>query len=413
MKLIRNFTRLTPAQRHAYFAALGGWTLDAFDFFIFILCLDAISSNFRTTIQAVAFGITLTLAMRPVGALVFGWMAEKYGRRPVLMLNVLSYALIELATAFSPNLAVLLALRAAFGFAMGGEWGVGAALAFETLPAQGRGFFSGLLQEGYVLGFLLAAALSRLLFSVVGWRGMFVIGAAPALFVLYIRRGVAESPAWLAGRHRRHASLAQLWRIVRANVLLLLYMMVLMAFFNAFSHGSQDLYKPFLLKQLHLGNATADDLIMVMNVGALLGGICFGSLSERIGRRKAVALAAVLSLPVIPLWTYAPTVPLLALGAFLMQFMVQGAWGIVPAHLNELSPPGVRAVLPAFAYQFGNFAMALLAPVQAGIAERHGNDYASMLAWTLGIVTVSLALVTLAGREARNVAMTDSSGVHD
>ncbi len=409
MKLIRNFTRLTPAQRHAYFAALGGWTLDAFDFFIFILCLDAISSNFRTTIQAVAFGITLTLAMRPVGALVFGWMAEKYGRRPVLMLNVLSYALIELATAFSPNLAVLLALRAAFGFAMGGEWGVGAALAFETLPAQGRGFFSGLLQEGYVLGFLLAAALSRLLFSVVGWRGMFVIGAAPALFVLYIRRGVAESPAWLAGRHRRHASLAQLWRIVRANVLLLLYMMVLMAFFNAFSHGSQDLYKPFLLKQLHLGNATADDLIMVMNVGALLGGICFGSLSERIGRRKAVALAAVLSLPVIPLWTYAPTVPLLALGAFLMQFMVQGAWGIVPAHLNELSPPGVRAVLPAFAYQFGNFAMALLAPVQAGIAERHGNDYAWMLAWTLGIVAVALTVATLLGKEAKSAVLASIS----
>ena len=347
--------------------------------------------------------------MRPVGALVFGWMAEKYGRRPVLMLNVLSYALIELATAFSPNLAVLLALRAAFGFAMGGEWGVGAALAFETLPAQGRGFFSGLLQEGYVLGFLLAAALSRLLFSVVGWRGMFVIGAAPALFVLYIRRGVAESPAWLAGRHRRHASLAQLWRIVRANVLLLLYMMVLMAFFNAFSHGSQDLYKPFLLKQLHLGNATADDLIMVMNVGALLGGICFGSLSERIGRRKAVALAAVLSLPVIPLWTYAPTVPLLALGAFLMQFMVQGAWGIVPAHLNELSPPGVRAVLPAFAYQFGNFAMALLAPVQAGIAERHGNDYAWMLAWTLGIVAVALTVATLLGKEAKSAVLASIS----
>ena len=238
---------------------------------------------------------------------------------------------------------------------------------------------------------------------------MFVIGAAPALLVLYIRRGVAESPAWLAGRHRKRASMVQLWRIARTNVLLLLYMIVLMAFFNAFSHGSQDLYKPFLLKQLRLGNATADDLIMIMNVGALLGGICFGSLSERIGRRKAIALAAVLSLPVIPLWTYAPSVPLLALGAFLMQFMVQGAWGVVPAHLNELSPPGVRAVLPAFAYQLGNLAMALLAPVQAGIAERHGNDYAWMLAWTLGIVAVTLTLVTLAGPEARSLELSESA----
>lgn len=405
MRVFTRFARLTGPQRHAYFAALGGWTLDAFDFFIFIVCLDAISSDFHTTIQAVAFGITLTLAMRPVGALVFGWLAEKYGRRPVLMLNVLSYAVIELATAFAPDLAVLIALRAAFGFAMGGEWGVGAALAFETLPAEGRGFFSGLLQEGYVLGFLLAAAVSRLLFAVVGWRGMFVIGAAPALFVLYIRRGVAESPAWVAGRHRRRASMAQLWSIARTNAPLLLYMIVLMAFFNAFSHGSQDLYKPFLLRQLHLGNATADDLIMLMNVGALLGGICFGSLSERIGRRKAIALAALLCLPVIPLWTYAPDVPLLALGAFLMQFLVQGAWGIVPAHLNELSPPGVRAVLPAFAYQFGNFAVALLAPVQAGIAEQRGNDYAWMLAWTLGIVAVTLTIVTLLGSEAKSIEM--------
>ena len=413
MKLFTKFARLTAAQRHAYFAALGGWTLDAFDFFIFILCLDAISSDFRTTIRAVAFGITLTLAMRPVGALVFGWLAEKYGRRPILMLNVLSYALIELATAFAPNLAVLIALRAAFGLAMGGEWGVGAALAFETLPAEDRGFFSGLLQEGYVLGFLLAAAVSRLLFSAVGWRGMFVIGAAPALFVLYIRRGVQESPAWLAGRRRQRASMAQLWRIIKTNAPLLLYMIVLMAFFNAFSHGSQDLYKPFLLRQLHLGNATADDLIMLMNVGALLGGICFGSLSERIGRRKAIALAGALCLPVIPLWTYAPGVALLALGAFLMQFLVQGAWGVVPAHLNELSPPGVRAVLPAFAYQLGNFAVALLAPVQAGIAERHGNDYAWMLAWTLGIVAVTLTMVTLAGPEAKSVEMVEAVSAGD
>lgn len=413
MKFFKRFSQLTGAQRHAYFAALGGWTLDAFDFFIFIVALSSIGADFHARVSAVAFGITLTLALRPVGALVFGWLAEKYGRRPVLMLNVCSFALVELASAFAPNLATLLALRALFGFAMGGEWGVGAALAFETLPAEGRGFFSGLLQEGYVIGYLLAAAVSRLFFQAVGWRGMFVIGAIPALFVLYIRRGVAESPAWLAGRHRKRASAGELWRAIRTNLPVVSYMIVLMAFFNAFSHGSQDLYKPFLLRQLHLGGATADDLLMIMNVGALLGGIFFGSLSERLGRRKAIALAAALALPVIPLWTYAPSVPWLALGAFLMQFMVQGAWGIVPAHLNELSPPGVRAMLPAFAYQIGNFAVALLAPVQSGIAERHGNDYASMLAWTLGIVAVALALVTLSGGEARNVAMTDSGGVPD
>ncbi len=403
MKLIRNFTALTRAQRHAYFAALGGWTLDAFDFFIFIVSLKAISADLRASLTAVAFGITLTLAMRPVGALLFGWLAEKYGRRPILMANVLSFAVIELATAFAPNLLILLALRGLFGLAMGGEWGVGAALAFETLPAEGRGLFSGLLQEGYVLGFLLAAAVSRLFFAVVGWRGLFVIGALPALLVLYIRLGVGESPVWLAGRTARRASFGELRRIVVRNAPMLLYMILLMALFNAFSHGSQDLYKPFLLIRRGLSPARADDLLMLMNIGALFGGVVFGALSERIGRRRAIACAALLALPVIPLWTYAPSLPLLALGAFLMQFMVQGAWGIVPAHLNELSPPGVRAVLPAFAYQLGNFAMALLAPLQSSLAGPQERNLAAVLAWTLGIVAIALAVVILVGREAKSV----------
>ena len=406
MQLIRKFTGLTPAQRHAYFAALGGWTLDAFDFFIFIISLRAIGADFRASLTAVSFGITLTLAMRPLGALLFGWLAEKYGRRPILMVNVLSFALIELASAFAPSLAVLLALRALFGLAMGGEWGVGAALAFETLPAQGRGFFSGLLQEGYVLGFLLAAVVSRLFFATVGWRGLFVIGAVPALLVLYIRFGVGESPAWLQGRHAKRTSLRDLGRIAAENAPAMLYMIVLMALFNAFSHGSQDLYKPFILERYGLSSARADDLVILMNLGALLGGMVFGALSERMGRRRAIACAALLALPVIPLWAYAPSVPLLALGAFLMQFMVQGAWGIVPAHLNELSPPGVRAVLPAFAYQLGNFAMALLAPAQSAIAARHGHNLAAVLAWTIGIVAVALTAATLLGKEARSAEFT-------
>ncbi len=413
MKFVRTFAALTRAQRHAYFAALGGWSLDAFDFFIFIVSLKSISTDMKTTLTAVTFGITLTLAMRPVGALLFGWLAEKYGRRPILMANVLSYALIELATAFAPSLAVLLVLRGAFGLAMGGEWGVGAALAFETLPTEGRGFFSGLLQQGYVIGFLLAAAVSRLFFSLVGWRGLFVIGALPAVLVLYIRFGVGESPAWLAGRHARRASLGQLWRIVAGNAPMLLYMIVLMALFNALSHGSQDLYKPFLLAQQAFSSARADDMLMLMNVGALLGGLVFGALSERLGRRKAIASATLLCLPVIPLWVYAPSVPLLALGAFLMQFMVQGAWGVVPVHLNELSPPGVRAVLPAFAYQLGNFAMAFLAPLQSSLGGAHEQDLGAVLAWTLGIVAVVLAVVTLVGTEAKSVALIDDTGAHN
>ncbi|MDR3418244.1 MAG: MFS transporter [Nevskia sp.] len=405
MPVLAPFRDLSPPQRHAFLAAFAGWSLDAFDFFIFVLCLPAISDQFGVSIKTVAQGITLTLAMRPLGALVFGWLAEKYGRKRILMLNVLSYSAFELASAFAPDLASLLVLRALFGFAMGGEWGVGAALALETLPAKNRGFFSGLLQEGYVVGFLLASIVSRFAFDYVGWRGMFVIGAAPALLAFYIVRKVEESPVWTAGAQARRASAVELWRAVRAHLPLLLYLVVLMACFNAFSHGSQDLYKPFLEKQRGFGHATSDTLIIVMNLGALLGGIGFGALSERLGRRRAIAAAALLALPMIPLWAYSATPLLLGLGGFLMQFMVQGAWGIVPAHINELSPSAVRAILPGFAYQLGNFAMSLLSPLQAGVAEAHGNNYAGMLAWTIGIVGVVLAGVTLLGPEAKNVDM--------
>ncbi|MGN6454577.1 MAG: MFS transporter, partial [Steroidobacteraceae bacterium] len=343
------FRQLTGAQLHAYLAALGGWALDALDFFIFVFCLKAMSGEFHTDVKAVSEGIFLTLACRPLGALAFGWLAEKYGRRPVLMLNVVSYSLVQLATAFAPNLATLLALRALFGFAMGGEWGVGAALALETLPARGRGFFSGLLQEGYVIGYLLASVVFWLVFDRVGWRGLFIISSASALLVLYIRFGVHESPAWIAGGATQRPSGALLWAAVRDYFPTLAYLVVLMACFNAYSHGSQDMYPTFLQVQHGFSAATTGKVAIVMNLGALAGGICFGTLSERLGRRRAIALAALLSLPMIPLWAYSHTAVMLAVGAFLMQLMVQGAWGIVPAHLNELSPPSVRAVLPGFA----------------------------------------------------------------
>jgi len=395
------FRMLTREQLHAYLAALGGWSLDAFDFFVFVFSLKAISAEFHTDIAAVSEGLFLTLACRPLGALVFGWLAERYGRRPILMLNVLSFSVLQLATALAPNLAALLALRALFGFAMGGEWGVGAALALETLPARGRGFFSGMLQQGYVIGYLLASIVFAVAFVYVGWRGMFVISAASALLVVYIRYGVHESPAWVAGASPQRASAAAVWRAARDHFPTLVYLVVLMACFNAFSHGSQDLYPTFLQQQHGFSAGVTGTVAIIANVGALLGGICFGTLSEHLGRRRTIALAALLSLPMIPLWAYSHTAVMLALGGFLMQFMVQGAWGIVPAHLNELSPPSVRAILPGFAYQLGNLLMSRMAPIQSGIAESHGNDYAYVLAWTMGAVALVLILVTTLGPEAR------------
>jgi SHS family lactate transporter-like MFS transporter len=401
LAVLSSLRRLTGAQRHAFFAAFGGWSLDAFDFFLFVFCLKAISNEFHTDVKAVAEGLFLTLACRPIGALLFGWLAEKYGRRPILMLNVASYSAVQLATAFAPNLATLLLLRALFGVAMGGEWGVGAALALETLPARGRGLFSGLLQEGYVIGYLLASIVFGYAFVHVGWRGMFVIGAASALLVLYIRFGVEESPAWRAGVSPQRASVAAIWRAARAYAATFAYLVLLMACFNAFSHGSQDLYPTFLQAQHGFSAEVTGNIAIVMNLGALAGGICFGALSERLGRRRTIALAATLALPMIPLWAYSHTAAMLAVGGFLMQFMVQGAWGIVPAHLNELSPPSVRAILPGFAYQLGNLAMARMGPFQARIAEAHGGDYAYILSWTLAVVAVVLIVVTTLGPEAR------------
>ena len=399
--MISYFRMLTRPQLHAYFAALGGWSLDALDFFIFVFCLKAISADFHTDVKAVSEGLFLTLACRPFGALAFGWLAEKYGRRPVLMLNVISYSAVQLATAFAPSLAWLLALRALFGFAMGGEWGVGAALAFETLPARGRGFFSGLLQEGYPIGFLLASVIFAYAFDHVGWRGMFVISSASALLVLYIRFGVEESPAWVAGKAPHRASAGAIWAAARQYSPTLVYLVVLMACFNAFSHGSQDMYPTFLQVQHGFSTRATGYIAIVTNIGALLGGMSFGAFSERLGRRRAIALASLLALPMIPLWAHAQTAVMLAAGGFLMQFMVQGAWGIVPAHLNELSPPAVRAILPGFAYQLGNLAMARMGPFQAGVAQAHGNDYAYILSWTIAVVGIALATATLLGPEAR------------
>src|ERR1700731_619782 len=316
MSLSRTLRSLTPAQRNTFTACFLGWTMDAFDFFLLTLCLRAIAADFHVTISGVAEAIFWTLVMRPVGAFLFGWMAERFGRRPALMVNIISFSMFELGSAFAPNLVALLVLRALFGIAMGGEWGVGAALAFETLPAKGRGFFSGLLQEGYVVGYLLAALAYGTLFPYIGWRGMFVVGALPAFLVIYIRTKVEESPAWLKGRVSKKAE-RRLGRDILTCLGSFLFLVLLMFAFNSFSHGTQDLYPTFLQKNHGFSPATVSKVAIIYNVGALLGGIIFGTWSEHIGRRKAILIAALLALPIIPIWAYSHTAPMLALGAFL------------------------------------------------------------------------------------------------
>jgi SHS family lactate transporter-like MFS transporter len=407
MEFIGHFRRLTPVQRNTFIACFLGWSLDAFDFFILTFCVSAIATQFQAKVSAVAEAIFLTLAMRPIGAFLFGVMADRFGRRLTLMVDIIAYSVFELASAFAPSLKVLLITRALFGIAMGGEWGVGAALAFETLPAEGRGFFSGVLQEGYAAGYLMAALVYRTLFPMIGWRGMFVIGALPAFLVIYIRSKVDESPAWLQGRVSRAES--RLGKDILTYVGTFIFLVVLMFAFNSFSHGTQDLYPTFLQKDHQFSPQTVGLIAIIANIGALLGGIFFGTWSEKIGRRKAIVIAALLAIPVIRLWAYSHTVPMLALGGFVMQFMVQGAWGVIPAHLNELSPPAVRGTFPGFAYQLGNLLSSRNVVIQAKLAEqRYGGVFAPVLAWTVLLVAALVAVITGIGRERKGLDLSNT-----
>ncbi|MGC1548326.1 MAG: MFS transporter [Rhodanobacter sp.] len=403
MSLLAPLRELNHEQRHTVLASFLGWTLDAFDYFMFTFVLVAIAKEFGVGGTVVTLGITLTLAARPVGALLFGRLADRFGRRPVLMLDVILFSVFELATAFSPSITVLLVLRFLFGMAMGGEWGIGASLAMESIPPKARGLVSGLLQSGYPCGFFLGALVNWLLVDHIGWRGLFIVGAIPALLVLYIRRHVPESPTWQQSQKQEgHRSLRE---AMRGHWKLAIYLMFLMAAFNMLSHGSQDMYHTFEENDLHLatGSGMAFLLVALLNLGALVGGLFFGAWSERVGRRRAMITAALLTIPVIPLWTYGGSMLLLGLGAFLIQVMVQGAWGVVPTHLNELSPDAVRGTLPGFAYQMGNLIAAGTATAQSWLAVQHGVGLPLVMSLWIAAVALILALLVWLGPEARGV----------
>ena len=396
MSLIADLKSLEPSQRSAIWASYLGWTLDAFDFFLMTFMFTVIAKDFGTNVKSVQEATFLTLAARPIGAFCFGWLAERFGRRPVLMADIILFSIFEFASGFAPSLGALFVLRFLFGIAMGGEWGLGGSLVMESIPAKLRGFVSGLLQSGYPSGYFVASLVYFLLFDRLGWRGMFMVGVAPALLVLLIRIHVKESPVFDERRGKSHANpvteLLRHWKIT-------LYMIVLMAAFNAFSHGTQDLYPTFLQQQHHFDTHLTGTLTAIMNIGAIVGGISFGIWSERVGRKRAIIVASLLALPIIPLWAFATTPLLLGVGGFLMQIAVQGAWGIVPVHLNELSPGAARALFPGFAYQLGNLIMARNAVFQAGIAESHGNNYGLALAIFGGTMAVVIAIWTAFGPE--------------
>ena len=406
MEAIRLFKSLNRIQRHTFLACFLGWSLDALDFFLLTFVLVPISREFGRSIPEVAFAITATLMARPLGAFLFGLLGDKFGRRIPLMIDIVFYSLMELLTAFAPNFTVFLVLRVLFGIGMGGEWGLGASLAMESLPTATRGLFSGILQQGYAVGYLLAALVYWTVFPHFGWRGLFIAGALPALLVIYIRAHVPESPVWQRDRSQRKHASVRLSVLLRQHGLLFVYAALLMTAFNYMSHGTQDLYPTYLEEQRGFGVNAKSIISIVYATGAICGGTVLGFWSQKWGRRRVIILSAVCGMLLIPLWIFAPSTGLLIVGGFLIQFMVQGAWGVVPVHLNELSPPDFRGTFPGLVYQLGNFAAAYAAQQQAWLAEQfrlpNGRpNYALTMAMVQSIVFVAVIVLAAIGPEKR------------
>jgi SHS family lactate transporter-like MFS transporter len=407
MSVVSQFRGLSADQRNAFVSAWLGWTMDAFDYFIVVLVYADIAEDFGVSLTQMAFLTTVTLVMRPVGALLFGMWADRVGRRTPLIVDVSFYSVVGFACAFAPNYTVLLVLRLLYGIGMGGEWGLGAALAMEKIPPEKRGFFSGVLQQGYSIGYLLSAVVflgvRQLDVGIPSWRILFAFSILPALIALYVRQRVGESEAWERTQERIKVTQVKA-RTVFAQPAVLRrfgYLIVLMTAFNWMSHGTQDVYPTFLKEGLHFSADTALTIAVVYNIGAIIGGTIAGGLSQRFGRRRTIVVAAVLGLPVVPLFALSTQVGRLVLGSFLMQMVVQGAWGVIPAHLTELSPDEIRGFYPGVTYQLGNLLAAFNLPIQQALAKSHGYPFALMV--TIIPVLVAVALLSAFGPERRHV----------
>ncbi|MEQ0587537.1 sialate:H+ symport family MFS transporter [Mycobacterium tuberculosis] len=401
--------RLTGDQRNAFMASFLGWTMDAFDYFLVVLVYADIATTFHHTKTDVAFLTTATLAMRPVGALLFGLWADRVGRRVPLMVDVSFYSVIGFLCAFAPNFTVLVILRLLYGIGMGGEWGLGAALSMEKVPAERRGVFSGLLQEGYAFGYLLASVAALVVMNWLGlsWRWLFGLSIIPALISLIIRYRVKESEVWEAAQDRMRLTKTRIRDVLGnpAIVRRFVYLVLLMTAFNWMSHGTQDVYPTFLTATTDhgagLSSLTAWWIVVIYNIGAIIGGLAFGTLSQRFSRRYTIVFCAALGLPIVPLFAYSRTAAMLCLGSFLMQVFVQGAWGVIPAHLTEMSPDAIRGVYPGVTYQLGNLLAAFNLPIQERLAESHGYPFA--LAATIVPVLLVVAVLTAIGKDATGI----------
>src|SRR5437867_8883046 len=383
---------------NAVLASTIGWTLDSFDYFVVVMVLTEIAKDFGRTNAEVALTITITLAFRPLGAFLFGLMADRYGRRKPLMIDVVAFSILSVASGLAPNFTTFLIVRALFGIAMGGEWGAGTSLVMEKISPKWRGLLSGILQQGYTSGNLLASIAYFFIVPHFGWRALFFVGGAPALLALFIRTNVKESEVW-ERTHRKQWS--ELWSTIWSNLRVFGYLVVFLTFMGFCGHGTQDMYPTFLKTQRGFSAQGAAVMTMIANLGALVGGILVAMTSDRIVRRRSIASGLCIAILVILLWVVSPVTAMLAVGAFVIQFGVHGAWGVVPAHISELVPDHIRGFMPGFAYQCGILLAGSITTIQALFGG--ATSYANAMALTSLAVFASTVIIVSLGPEKKGV----------
>ncbi|KIM77736.1 hypothetical protein PILCRDRAFT_11824 [Piloderma croceum F 1598] len=370
---------LTFIQWAQFFSGWFAWICDAIDFFTVSLSVTNLQIQFGKPAHDITTAITLTLLFRSLGAVVFGVVSDRYGRKWPLVINLILCAILQLGAGFVQTFHQFLAIRALFGITMGGIWGLATATALENLPVELRGLASGVVQEGYAVGYLIAAVINLTLVPSVsaGWRSLFWTASGISLFAAVIRALLPESAVFLRAKEfeREHGLtsteknkvfLKETKRMLAKHWLLCIYAVVLMTGFNFLSHGSQDLYPTYLQTSKNISNHNATIATIIGNCGAIAGGAIAGWVSQYIGRRLTVVIFVCFIGAFIPLWILPSTFSSLSAGAFCMQFGVQGAWGIIPIHLAELSPPAFRATFPGVAYQLGNMVSSASAQIETG-----------------------------------------------
>jgi SHS family lactate transporter-like MFS transporter len=371
--IVTNQEAVSPRWGFAVSSGILGWILDAFDFFVLVFLVDVLANHFHVSKGEIVWTITITLATRPIGALVLGSLADRYGRRRPLIAAVLYFSIITACTPFAPNYLVFVVLRALYGIGMGGYWGIGASLVMESSPSRWRGLFSGIMQAGYSGGYLLAAVALRVIEPRFGWQWMFLCGLGIAVLIAVLTLLSPESSSW---QKHRPASFAEVAAVVWQHKKDFVYLVLMMTAMICLSHGTQDLYPDFLKTVHGFSNGVVSNLAILYNVGAIIGAMVVGHYSDQLGRRVAIILALVICALSIPLWAFGSTVLMLAIGSFVMQFGVQGAFGVIPAHLNELSPDSVRSLFPGVVYQLGVLISAPAVVVEFTLRKHFGYQWA-------------------------------------